>query len=109
MSLFDDLAKDSEEYLKNWEAGNNGENNEVMQQIADLEKKMTEKLEEATKNYDCIISEELAIFNNIKVGDSVEFGGLLGAAPVMPINTASPEKFINRGGRIPAPIHSLRN
>ena len=50
MSLFDDLAKDSEEYLKNWEAGNNGENNEVMQQIADLEKKMTEKLEEATKN-----------------------------------------------------------
>ena len=50
MSLFDDLAKDSEEYLKNWEVGNNGENNEVMQQIADLEKKMTEKLEEATKN-----------------------------------------------------------
>lgn len=50
MSLFDELAKDSEEYLKNWEAGNNGENNEVMQQIADLEKKMTEKLEEATKN-----------------------------------------------------------
>ena len=50
MSLFDDLAKDSEEYLKNWEDGNNGENNEVMQQIADLEKKMTEKLEEATKN-----------------------------------------------------------
>lgn len=50
MSLFDDLAKDSEEYLKNWEAGNNDENNEVMQQIADLEKKMTEKLEEATKN-----------------------------------------------------------
>lgn len=50
MSLFDDLAKDSEEYLKNWEDGNNGENNEVMKQIADLEKKMTEKLEEATKN-----------------------------------------------------------
>lgn len=50
MSLFDDLAKDSEEYLKNWEDGNNVENNEVMQQIADLEKKMTEKLEEATKN-----------------------------------------------------------
>lgn len=44
-----------------------------------------------------------------KVGDSVEFGGLLGAAPVMPINTASPEVFIKRGGRIPAPIHSLRN
>ena len=44
-----------------------------------------------------------------KVGDSVEFGGLLGAAPIMPINTASPEVFIKRGGRIPAPIHSLRN
>ncbi len=50
MSLFDELAKDSEEYLKNWEAGNNGENNEDMQQKDDLEKKMTEKQEEATKN-----------------------------------------------------------
>lgn len=44
-----------------------------------------------------------------KVGDHVEFGGLLGAAPVMPISTRSPEVFIKRGGRIPAPIHSLRN
>ena len=43
------------------------------------------------------------------VGEAVEFGGLLGAAPVMRINTASPEVFIKRGGRIPAPIHSLRN
>ena len=43
------------------------------------------------------------------VGDSVEFGGLLGTAPIMPINTRSPLKFISRGGRIPAPIHSLRN
>lgn len=50
MSLFDELAKDAEKYLKKTEAGENGENNEVMQQIADLEKKMTEKLEEATKN-----------------------------------------------------------
>ena len=44
-----------------------------------------------------------------KVGDMVEFGGLLGAAPIMPIKTGSPAKFINRGGRIPAPLHSLRN
>ena len=43
------------------------------------------------------------------VGDSVHFGGLLGDAPVMRINTASPAKFISRGGRVPAPIHSLKN
>ena len=42
-------------------------------------------------------------------GDSVSFGGLLGTAPVMKINTYSPAKFIGRGGRIPAPIHSLKN
>ncbi len=42
-------------------------------------------------------------------GDSVEFGGLLGEAPIMNLHTASPEKFISRGGRIPAPIHSLKN
>ena len=44
-----------------------------------------------------------------KVGDMVEFGGLLGAAPIMPIKTGSPAKFIGRGGRIPAPIQSLKN
>jgi uncharacterized protein (UPF0210 family) len=43
------------------------------------------------------------------VGDTVEFGGLLGTAPVMPVNKFSPDAFIRRGGRIPAPIHSLRN
>ncbi len=43
------------------------------------------------------------------VGDTVEFGGLLGTAPIMPINKNSSEDFIARGGRIPAPIHSLRN
>lgn len=43
------------------------------------------------------------------VGDSVEFGGLLGSAPVMKLNSYSPQKFISRGGRIPAPIHSLKN
>ena len=43
------------------------------------------------------------------VGDSVDFGGLLGYAPIMPVRTESPAVFINRGGRIPAPIHSLKN
>ncbi len=44
-----------------------------------------------------------------KVGDEVEFGGLLGSAPVMRVSNASPGVFIGRGGRIPAPIHSLKN
>ncbi|MDO4489112.1 MAG: DUF711 family protein, partial [Eubacteriales bacterium] len=43
------------------------------------------------------------------VGENVEFGGLLGWAPVMPVNTYSCADFINRGGRIPAPIHSFKN
>ena len=43
------------------------------------------------------------------VGDTVEFGGLLGYAPIMPVKEYSSEKFISRGGRVPAPIHSLRN
>lgn len=44
-----------------------------------------------------------------KVGDELDFGGLLGSGPVMPVNTASPSKFIARGGRIPAPLQSLKN
>ncbi len=44
-----------------------------------------------------------------KAGDTVEFGGLLGFAPVMPVNGYRCEEFISRGGRIPAPLHSLRN
>lgn len=44
-----------------------------------------------------------------KAGDSVEFGGLLGSAPVMPVVESSPAVFINRGGRIPAPLNSLKN
>ena len=44
-----------------------------------------------------------------KVGDTVEMGGLLGSAPVMPVHQGSAEDFIARGGRIPAPLHSLRN
>ena len=42
-------------------------------------------------------------------GDFLNFGGLLGGGPVMDVNYASPEKFIRRGGRIPAPIQSLKN
>ncbi len=45
----------------------------------------------------------------MKVGDMVEFGGLLGSAPVMPVHEFSSENFILRGGRIPAPMHSLKN
>ena len=44
-----------------------------------------------------------------KVGDTVEFGGLLGRAPVMKVSNFSSVDFINRGGRIPAPIHSFKN
>ncbi len=44
-----------------------------------------------------------------EVGDMVEFGGLLGSAPIMAVNAFSSAGFIRRGGRIPAPIHSLRN
>jgi len=43
------------------------------------------------------------------VGETVEFGGLLGYAPVMPVNHFDCSEFINRGGRIPAPIHSFKN
>lgn len=44
-----------------------------------------------------------------EVGETVEFGGLLGYAPIMPVNNFSCADFINRGGRIPAPIHSFKN
>ena len=44
-----------------------------------------------------------------KVGDKVEFGGLLGHAPVMPVSRFDSENFIVRRGRIPAPIHSFKN
>lgn len=43
------------------------------------------------------------------IGETVEFGGLLGYAPVMPVNTFGCDAFVNRGGRIPAPIHSFKN
>ena len=44
-----------------------------------------------------------------KVGDRVDFGGLLGSAPVIPLHPGSAAEFVARGGRIPAPLHSLRN
>ena len=43
------------------------------------------------------------------VGDQAEFGGLLGYAPIMPVNTANCEAFVNRKGRIPSPVHSFKN
>ena len=42
-------------------------------------------------------------------GEELDFGGLLGSGPIMPVNNASPSVFIHRGGRIPAPMHSLKN
>lgn len=70
-----------------------------------------------------IIADEMAIgtFNNKTtavriipvpgktVGDTVHYGGLLGSAPIMAVNPASCQAFIERGGRIPAPIHSMKN
>jgi len=44
-----------------------------------------------------------------KAGDTVNFGGLFGYAPIMSVNEAKNDEFIERGGRIPAPLHSLRN
>ena len=46
---------------------------------------------------------------NKKVGEMVVFGGLLGHAPIMAVNKFSSDIFINRGGRIPAPVHALTN
>ncbi len=43
------------------------------------------------------------------IGDELDWGGLFGCGPVMKVNTSSPSKFINRGGQIPAPLHSLKN
>jgi uncharacterized protein (UPF0210 family) len=45
----------------------------------------------------------------VREGEELNFGGLLGSGPVMKVNTASPAKFISRGGRIPAPLQSLKN
>ena len=44
-----------------------------------------------------------------KVGDELDWGGLFGSGPVMPINGRSSSKFVNRGGQIPAPLQSLKN
>jgi uncharacterized protein (UPF0210 family) len=45
----------------------------------------------------------------MKEGDSLDWGGLFGKGPVMPLHRESASKFINRGGQIPAPLHSLKN
>ena len=47
--------------------------------------------------------------HGMKVGDTAAFGGLLGYAPIMKVNEFDCSDFINRGGRIPAPIHSFKN
>ncbi|MFI3206365.1 MAG: PFL family protein [Clostridia bacterium] len=44
-----------------------------------------------------------------KAGEELNFGGLLGGGPIMPVNTNEPTIFVSRGGRIPAPLHSLKN
>ena len=44
-----------------------------------------------------------------EVGDQAEFGGVLGRAPIMPVNQTDCSTFVSRGGRIPAPIHSFKN
>ena len=44
-----------------------------------------------------------------KVGEELNFGGLLGRGPVMPVRNGSPEIFIHRGGRIPSPLQALKN
>ena len=76
-----------------------------------------------TRRYAAIIADEAAIgMVNTKttavriipalgkgVGDRVEMGGLLGSAPLMPVHTESSADFIARGGRIPAPLQSLKN
>ena len=46
---------------------------------------------------------------NKQIGDKIIYGGLLGEAPIMAVNKLSSENFVTRGGRIPAPIHSLNN
>ena len=44
-----------------------------------------------------------------KAGEELDFGGLLGKGPIMEVNPASPAEFIHRGGKIPAPMQSLKN
>jgi uncharacterized protein (UPF0210 family) len=43
------------------------------------------------------------------LGDEVNYGGLFGSAPIMPVNDSDASVFINRGGKIPAPVHSFKN
>ena len=59
----------------------------------------------AGRRADFVVATKLGM----KVGDNVDFGGLLGHAPIMPVNRFSCEAFVNRVGRIPAPVHSFKN
>ena len=65
------------------------------------------------KNFDCPnLSEAVIEYMQVRARffeEHVEFGGLFGYAPIMPVNKFSCDAFINRGGRIPAPIHSFKN
>ena len=54
-----------------------------------------------------LIADEAAIGR--KAGEVLDFGGLLGYGPIMPVNQRDPSVFINRGGRLPAPMQSLKN
>ena len=58
-----------------------------------------------------LIADEAAIgmVEGKGVGEMANFGGLMGYAPIMPVNQTSCEAFVTRGGRIPAPIHSFKN
>ena len=66
-------------------------------------------VEEFPTDDEILLANALRRIPGAKVGDRAEFGGLLGSAPVMAVHPESAEEFISRGGRIPAPIHSLRN
>ena len=44
-----------------------------------------------------------------KAGETLNFGGLMGYGPIMPVRTVKPDVMVHRGGRIPSPIHSLKN
>ena len=51
----------------------------------------------------------MGVMKMYQLGDKVVYGGLLGEAPIMKVNSLSSANFVNRGGHIPAPIHSLNN
>jgi dihydrodipicolinate reductase len=66
--------------------------------------KMQTPCPEFIENMTVISSEEVE-----RVGEMVDFGGLLGYAPIIPVNKFGCDEFVNRRGRIPAPVHSFKN